>query len=55
MQVAETFTAEFGAAMLEADGDGSGAEQQVLSVEERKVIEDMYVPNPPFFYMSDVC
>ncbi|GKZ26193.1 hypothetical protein AbraCBS73388_002148 [Aspergillus brasiliensis] len=42
MQVAETFTAEFGAAMLEADGDGSsGGEQQVLSVEERKVIEDI--------------
>ncbi|GAQ47151.1 CobW domain protein [Aspergillus niger] len=41
MQVAETFTAEFGAAMLEADGDGSGTEQQVLSVEERKVIEDI--------------
>lgn len=46
MQVAETFTAEFGAAMLEADGDGSGGDQ-VLSVEERKVIEDMYVPSFP--------
>ncbi|KAI3009418.1 hypothetical protein CBS147346_2309 [Aspergillus niger] len=40
MQVAETFTAEFGAAMLEADGDGSGGDQ-VLSAEERKVIEDI--------------
>lgn len=44
--MAETFTAEFGAAMLEADGDGSGGDQ-VLSVEERKVIEDMYVPSFP--------
>lgn len=62
MQVAETFTAEFGAAMLEADGDGSGAEQQVLSVEERRVIEDMYIspflppiiPHHLFHYTSDV-
>lgn len=54
MQVAETFTAEFGAAMLEADGDGSGAEQQVLSVEERKVIEDMYIsPLSPMFSLHE--
>lgn len=51
MQVAETFTAEFSSAMLEAEGqmDGmdvdkdSGLEMQ-LDEDDKKVLEEMYVP-----------
>ena len=42
MQVAETFTAEFSAAMLEAGGD-SGLGLEDLDGESRKIVEDMYV------------
>lgn len=42
MQVAETFTAEFSAAMLEAGDDLSQEDE-----ESQKILTEMYVP--PFF------
>jgi G3E family GTPase len=51
MQVAETFTAEFSAAMLEVEGAQNGEGEgegnsgaSGLDEDDRKVLEEMYVP-----------
>lgn len=51
MQVAETFTAEFSSAMLEAEGQMDGMDvdkdnglQMQLDEDDKKVLEEMYAP-----------
>lgn len=54
MQVAETFTAEFSSAMLEAEGQMDGMDvdkdnglQMQLDEDDKKVLEEMYAPSDP--------
>ncbi len=55
MQVAETFTAEFSSAMLEAEGQMEGMDvdndngvQMQMDEDDKKVLEEMYVPSSTF-------